>query len=108
MFSLKTNNRHVRRTGPNIFGGDVTSFQRLNETSVRTQQCSAITLCVVGDDDRLAASEWQTGECVLVSHALRQAQCVRECFVFAFVMPEACAADGWTKRCAMDRDDAVI
>ena len=68
----------------------------------------AIGRLVVANDDRLAAAEGQTCERRLVSHAARQTQRIGECFGFALVIPEACAADGWTKRSAVNGNDAVV
>ena len=75
---------------------------------MRAQKCFSILRFVVTNDDRLAAAERQARERVFVSHAVRQAQCVGECFVFACVVPEACSANGWTKPGGMDGDNAVI
>src|SRR6185503_2123488 len=108
MLSFKAHDLHVCGTCTDVFCRDVTASQRLNETSVRTQQGFAIRCFIVADDDRLAAPEWKSCERRLVSHALRQAQRVSKRFVFTFVIPETSAANGWTKHCTMDRDDAVV
>lgn len=75
---------------------------------MHAEQSFAIRCLIVTNDDRLAAPEWQPGQRVLVSHAVRQAQGVGERFFFAVVIPEACTANGWTKCGVMDGNDAVV
>jgi hypothetical protein len=63
---------------------------------------------VVPDDDRLAATEIETGDGVLVRHPAREAQGVDDGFLVARVPPEARAPERGTERRAVNRDHPAV
>ena len=99
---------HVGRAGANIFGRDVATAERIHEPAVCAEEHLALGRAAIPDDHRLAATEVEPCDGVLVRHAAREAQRVDDRLFVIRILPEARAAEGGTERRVMDRDDAAI
>src|SRR5262245_55017786 len=99
---------HVRRTGPNVFRGDVPTLKRVDEPAMRAKDCFAISHLLVLQNNRLPTAQRKPRERVLVSHAARKPEHVVDRFLFVSITPETRAADGHAEASAVDRYQTVI
>src|SRR5687768_8680020 len=99
---------HVLRGGADIFGGDVSAAQALDEASVCAEDPLAVLGLVVADDDRLPAAEPKSCYRILVGHSTRQPQRVDDRFFVGRVRPEPRASERWAEARAVDGNDAAV
>src|SRR6185295_10585845 len=91
-----------------IFGRDVTSAERVDETAVRAKDRLAIDAATIAKHDGFPAAEWQTGERILVSHAPRQAQQIMNDCLVVRIAPKAGAANRRTEFRAVNGDKSPV
>ena len=99
---------HVLDRRADVFRRDVPATEGIHETAVRAEQHFAIGRLVVADDDRLAATEVETGHRILVGHATREPQGIDDGRLFGGVVPEAAAAERGAERGVVNRNDAAV
>src|SRR3954447_25388371 len=108
MVGLQLDVLHVCGAGPDVFGGDVPSAQRLDEAPVGPKECLPIGPVIVSDDDRLAPAEIDAGHCGLIGHATGEPQRIGDGFFGAAVLPEAGSPERRTECGIVDRYDSVV
>src|SRR5215213_1583187 len=108
MVGLELDVFHVGWTGADIFGGDVAASERLDESAMCPEQRLPIRSLVVPDDDGLAATQIDSGDCGLVRHATREPEGIRDRLIGARVLPEPGAAEGWPECGIVDGDDTEV
>src|ERR1043166_9051527 len=107
MVCFSTDNFHVLWIRAHIFCRDVTPAKEFDEPSMRTKDTFAIDR-ILAKDNRLAPAEWSAGERILVSHAARQPQQIRDRGLVVGVSPESGATNRRSELTAVDRDEAAI
>src|SRR4051812_41452111 len=97
---------HVRGGGADVFGRDVETAERVDESTEGLEELRRLATGVA-DDDRLAAAERQVGHGVLEAHAAREPERIRDRFIRAGVRPHAATAGGRAQRGGVDGDDGA-
>src|SRR6056297_237571 len=80
---------HVLHIHPDIFRRGIGPAETFDRPPEGTHQRRRLDRARITDDHRLAAAEIKACDRVLTGHAMRQPQYVRDCSVFALVVPEA-------------------
>ena len=99
------NHRHVGIGHADVLGGDITPAEPLDDVAERAQQSVGLRGRRHPDHHALAAAHRQSGHGVLVTHAARQPQRVRERRRVIVIGPPARATGGRSECRRMDRDD---
>ena len=105
---LQMNVGHVLGGRPHIFRGDVAAAKALDKTTVSTEDLLTVLGLVVADDDRLAAAKMKSRHGVLVSHAARKSEGIRDRFLVGRVLPEPRSTKRRTELGAVDGENASI
>ncbi len=98
---------HVRDIGADVARGHVAPAERRHEAAVGQEQCLGLDQLRVADDHGLAAAVVEAGHGVLVRHAARQVQRVRDGFLFGGVRVEAGPAEGRAQSGGVQGDDGL-
>ncbi len=105
--ALQVDVLHVVDIGADVLGGDVASAQRIDIATEGTEQHLGLVRFGVADDHRLAATDVEAGQCILVGHRPAQAQRIGQRLVGAGVRTHAHAAQGRAKGGVVDGDDRL-
>ena len=97
--------RHVVHRHADIFRRPVLAVQRFNRAAQRAEQVRRLVCLGVAPDHRLAAAQRQVGHGILVAHAFRQTQHVRERIVRRRIIPHPASARRRPARRRVNGDD---
>lgn len=98
---------HVGDVRADIAGRHITPAERGHEAAVGQQEFLGLDLLGVTDDDGLAAAVVETGHGVLVRHAAREVQRVRDRLLLGGVRVETGAAEGRAQSGGVQGDDGL-
>ena len=101
-----TNRDHVGDGGPDVFGSQVSTAQRIDDFGVRAQHVVVVVAGGATDDDGLAAPEVQARDGCLVRHGLRESQDVIERVTLGIVRIPPRPAERRPEHGGVDGDDA--
>ncbi|KAG1438791.1 hypothetical protein G6F57_019695 [Rhizopus arrhizus] len=105
--ALQVDVLHVVDVGTDVLGGDVAPAQRIDVTAEGAEQHLGLVHLGVADDHRLAATDIEAGQRILVGHRPAQPQHVGQRLVGAGVGAHAHAAQGRAQGGVVDGDDRL-